>query len=92
MPHGGNRFRSGGVSVVVVSGRQQPLDQAFVRSLGIDSASMRYIAVKSSAHFRSGFETIAGSIHNIDAQSVHMHDYRQMEYRRSKRTLFPRED
>ena len=84
-------LRSGGVSVVVVTSPEQPFDQAFVRSLGIDCASMRYIAVKSAAHFRSGFETIAGSIHNIDAQAVHTHDFRRMVYQRSKRKLYPRQ-
>ena len=85
-------LRSGGVSVVVLSAPEQPFDQAFARSLGIDCASMRYIAVKSGAHFRSGFESIAGSIHNIDAQAIHTHDFKQMEYERSKRKLYPRQE
>ena len=63
-------LRHAGVNVVVVSARMQPLDQAFARSLGIDCAAMQYIAVKSAVHFRSGFEKIAGSIHNIDAQAI----------------------
>ena len=84
-------LRSGGVSVVVVSAPEQPFDQALVRLLGIDCASMRYIVVKSGAHFRSGFERIAGSIHNIDAQAIHTHDYTQMVYERSKRNLYPRQ-
>jgi len=82
-------LRSGGVSVVVVTAREQPFDLAFARSLGIDCASMRYIAVKSSAHFRSGFEGIAGSIHNIDAQAVHSLDLKRIAYQRSKRRLYP---
>ena len=82
-------LRSGGVSVVVVTAREQPFDQAFARSLGIDCASMRYVAVKSSAHFRSGFEGIAGSIHNIDAQAVHSLDFKRLPYHRSKRRLYP---
>src|SRR5207249_4154477 len=38
--------RHRGVNVVVVSVRMQPLDQAFARTLGIDCAAMKYIAVK----------------------------------------------
>ena len=82
-------LRSGGVSVVVVSAREQPFDQAFARSLGIDCASMRYIAVKSSAHFRSGFERIAGSIHNVDAQAIHSLDFKRIVFQRTKRRLYP---
>ncbi len=84
-------LRQAGVNVVVVSARMQPLDQAFARSLGIDCAKMRYIAVKSAVHFRSGFERIAGSIHNIDAAAVHTHDFARLPYRRRRRPMFPLE-
>lgn len=82
-------LRHGGINIVVVSARMQPLDQAFARSLGIDCARMRYIAVKSAAHFRSGFEQIAGSIYNINARAIHTHDFAQLDYRRRSRPMFP---
>jgi microcystin degradation protein MlrC len=81
-------LRHRGVNVVVVSGRMQPLDQAFARSLGIDCAAMRYITVKSAVHFRSGFERIAGSIHNVDAQAIHSHRFASLPYQR-RRPMFP---
>lgn len=84
-------LRHGGVNIVVVSARVQPMDQAFARSLGIDCAAMRYIAVKSSAHFRSGFERIAGSIHNVDARALHSHNYARLDFRRRPRPMFPLE-
>jgi microcystin degradation protein MlrC len=84
------RYR--GVNVVVVSARMQPLDQAFARSLGIDCAAMRCIAVKSAVHFRSGFESIAGSIHNIDARALHTHNFSQLAYQRRRRPMFPMEE
>jgi microcystin degradation protein MlrC len=82
-------LRQAGVSVVVVSGRMQPLDTAFARSLGIDCRRMRYIAVKSAAHFRSGFEPIAGSIHNVDAAAILTHDFSRLAYRKRTRPVFP---
>jgi microcystin degradation protein MlrC len=82
-------LRSKGVSVVVVTAREQPLDPAFARSLGIDCARMRYIALKSSAHFRSGFEAIAGSIFNVDAQAIHTHDFTKLKFQRRTRPVFP---
>ncbi len=84
-------LRQRGVNVVVVSARMQPLDQAFARSLGINCAAMRYLAVKSAVHFRSGFEAMAGSIHNIDASALHTHDFSRLDYRRRRRPMFPLE-
>jgi microcystin degradation protein MlrC len=82
-------LRKDGVSAVVVSARMQPLDPAFARSLGIDCRKMRYIALKSSAHFRSGFEALAGSIFNVDASALLMHDFRKLTYQRRTRPVFP---
>lgn len=82
-------LRIGVVNVVVVTARQQPLDPAFARTLGIDCTQMKYICVKSAAHFRSGFEKIAGSIHNIDTQAILTHDLSKLEYHRRRRPMFP---
>ncbi len=84
-------LRQGGVSVVVVTAREQPLGPAFARTLGIDCARMKYIAVKSSAHFRASFEPIAGSIWNVDAQAIHTHDFAKLPYRKRTRPMFPLE-
>jgi microcystin degradation protein MlrC len=81
-------LRVGGVSIVVVSRREQPFDPAFARSLGIDCAAMKYIAVKSAVHFRSGFERIAGSIHLVDAPALHSHRFETLTYRR-RRPMYP---
>jgi len=83
------RLRIDGVTVVVVSAREQPFDMAFARSLDIDCTQMKYIALKSAAHFRAAFEPIAGSIHNVDAAAIHTHDFRQLEYRNRTRAVFP---
>jgi microcystin degradation protein MlrC len=77
--------------VVVVSGRVQPLDQAFARSLGINCRALRYLAVKSAVHFRSGFKGIAGSIHNVNVRAIHTHDFAQLPYRRRRKPMFPLE-
>ena len=78
-----------GVHVVVISDRHQPVDLAFCRSLGLDCQEMRYLAVKSTGHFRSGFAPIAGSIFNIDTASTLSHDFRQLPYTRLGRKMYP---
>lgn len=75
-------LRQEGVSVVVVHTREQPFDPAFVRTLGIDCAAMKVISLKSAAHFRSGFEQLAGSIHSINARAIHTHDFSQLNFQR----------
>ncbi|MDG1894459.1 MAG: M81 family metallopeptidase [Fuerstiella sp.] len=82
-------IRIDGVNIVVVTAREQPFDMAFARSLGVDCANMKYIALKSAAHFRAAFEPIAGSIHNIDAAGIHTHDFSQLPYSKRTRDMFP---
>ena len=78
-----------GVNVVVVTAHEQPLGPAFARTLGIDCEAMKYIAVKSAVHFRSGFERFAGSIFNVDARAIHTHDFAALEYRKRQRPMYP---
>jgi len=82
-------LRQEGVSVVVVTAREQPLGPAFARTLGIDCASMKYICVKSAAHFRASFEPIGGSIINVDADAIHTHDFTKLTYKNRRRKVFP---
>lgn len=78
-----------GVSVVVVTAAEQPLGPAFAKTLGIDCTAMRYIAVKSAAHFRASFGKFAGSIFNVDTKAIHTHDFKTLPYRVRNRPVFP---
>ena len=78
-----------GVSVVVVTAREQPLGPAFARTLGIDCRAMKYIAVKSAAHFRASFEPFAGTIINVDAAAIHAHDFHRLRHHKRRRKVFP---
>ncbi|MEK6262263.1 MAG: M81 family metallopeptidase [Planctomycetota bacterium] len=82
-------LRQDGVSVVIVTAHEQPLGPAFAKTLGIDCPSMKYIAVKSAAHFRASFERFAGTITNVDAQAIHTHDFKKLTYRKRTRPVFP---
>jgi microcystin degradation protein MlrC len=80
-----------GISVVVVTAREQPFDPAFARTLGVDCTKMKYVAVKSAAHFRSGFEKLAGNIYNVDARAILTHDWGTLPYKKRTRQVFPLE-
>ncbi len=82
-------LRQGGVSVVVISLPQQPIDLALCRSLGMDPGSFGYICVKSTGHFRSGFEPIAGSIFNVDAQGLLAQSFADLPFTRLGRPMYP---
>jgi microcystin degradation protein MlrC len=82
-------IRQDGVSVVVVTAREQPLGPAFARTLGIECGAMKYIAVKSAAHFRASFEPLAGTIINVDAPAIHTHDFGKLHYHKRRREVFP---
>lgn len=82
-------LRTGEVSVVVTTYRQQPVDLALCRSLGMDVASFRYVCVKSTGHFRSGFEPIAGSVHSVDAKGLLGHTFVDLPYTRLGRPMYP---
>jgi microcystin degradation protein MlrC len=45
-----------GVTVVVISNRQQCADPVFFESFGLDIAKARSVIVKSRGHFRGGFD------------------------------------
>lgn len=82
-------IKQDGVSVVVVTSHEQPLGPAFAKTLGIDCTAMKYIAVKSAAHFRASFEKFAGFIINVDAKAIHTHDFKQLRFKNRTRPVFP---
>ena len=86
------RIEEDGVHVLLVSQREQPFDTAFARSLGLDPRRMRYIGVKSAAHFRAGFESWAGGIYPVSEPSVHNPAGGRLPFRRLGRKLYPLDD
>lgn len=81
--------RQGGLHVILTNGREQPFDTAFARTLDLDPRQMRYVGVKSAAHFRAGFESWAGAVHVVSEPSVHSHDTGTLQFHRLGRKLFP---
>lgn len=81
-----------GIHVLLVNGREQPFCTAFSRTLGLDPKQMKYIGVKSAAHFRAGFESWAGTIHAIAEPSVHNPADGKLAFKNLNRTLYPFDD
>jgi microcystin degradation protein MlrC len=55
-------IKIGGVRVIVSSRKMQAVDQALFHHVGIEPASQKIIALKSSVHFRADFQPIAEKV------------------------------
>ena len=80
-------LKSGGIQIICISAMQQPVDLAFARLMGLECAKMRYLCLKSTGHFRSGFGPIAGSIFNVDALGVFTQDFGKLPFKRLGRKM-----
>jgi microcystin degradation protein MlrC len=63
-----------GVEVLVASIRQQPIHREVFTHIGVDLASRAIVALKSSAHFRAGFQEIAEEVIVCLAPGVNLED------------------
>ena len=78
-----------GVDIVVASGRTQVLDpQPFVLH-GIDVSRCRVVGLKSSAHFRAGFDGIVKHIVGTDPPGLSTSTLKNFPYRRVRRPIYP---
>ena len=78
-----------GIHVILVSKREQPLDSALARSLGLDTRRMRFIGLKSSGHFRASFGPWAGVIEVVYEPCVHDFTLEHTEFQKLRRPKFP---
>lgn len=82
--------RQDGIHVILVTKREQPFCTAFSRTLGLDPRTMRYVSVKSAAHFRAGFESWSGAIYVVNEPGLH--DAQHVKFERLGRPLYPLDD
>ena len=82
--------RQDGIHVIMVTKREQPFCTAFSRTLGVDPRTMRYVSVKSSAHFRAGFESWSEAIYVVTEPGLH--DAQHVKFERLGRPLYPLDD
>ena len=67
-------FEQNGVAVLAATIRQQPIHRETFTHLGVDLSSRAIIGLKSSAHFRSGFQEIAQQVIVCLAPGVNLED------------------
>jgi microcystin degradation protein MlrC len=87
------RLVIGGVDVLVYSqGKSQTLDAEVFLLHGIDVMRYKIVALKSSNHFRAGFEPIAHEIIRVDTPGLVSADLFSYPYRRLTRPIAPLDD
>jgi microcystin degradation protein MlrC len=85
-------IRQGGIHVLLVSVREQPFGTAFSLTMGLDPRKMRYIGIKSTVHFRAGFESWAGAIYAVSEPGVNDPPGGGGAFKRLGRKLYPFDD
>lgn len=86
------RLQVQGLDIVVGSERSQTFDTEPFVAVGIDVRAKDVIALKSSNHFRAGFEAIAGSIITADPPGLTTHHVEVFERQTTTQRLWPIHD
>jgi len=77
------------MDVVVASRRSQTFDQEPFLAVGIDVMKYRYVALKSSNHFRAGFQHLASGIVTADTPGLTTHKIEVFPRQHTSRRLWP---
>ncbi len=82
-------LEAAGIDILVCSVRSQVFEPDAFTGLGIDLTSKRLVVVKSSAHYRAGFEADADHICSVGTPGTLRTDFADIPYRKRARTFFP---
>jgi microcystin degradation protein MlrC len=83
------RLSCQGVDIVVASRRTQVLDPGPFLLHGIDVTQCRIVGLKSSAHFRAGYEGLAKQIVTTDPPGLSTSNLPSFPYQRLRRPIYP---
>ncbi|MFY7959008.1 MAG: M81 family metallopeptidase [Elsteraceae bacterium] len=80
-----------GITVVVISQREQCADPAFFEAFGLDIGAARVVVVKSRGHFRGGFDEFFGhdQIVEVDAPGLTSPILKNFAWTRLPRPVIP---
>ncbi|MFP6824080.1 MAG: M81 family metallopeptidase [Pseudomonadales bacterium] len=78
-----------GIDIVVASNRSQTFDIGPFLAVGIDVVTYPIVALKSSNHFRAGFQDIAGTIITADPPGLSTHRMETFNRRRAPGPVWP---
>jgi microcystin degradation protein MlrC len=84
-------LRIGGVTVVVISARQQTADPMFFEMFGLDIGAAHTVAVKSRGHFRAGFRPWfpPTTVYEVDTEGLTSPVLERRQWSRLPRPVYP---
>ena len=80
----------GDVTIVLASKRSQAFSPGVFAAVGVDLAAKRAAVVKSTQHFRAGFDPIATRTFYVNTPGALSLDFARIPYRKAPRDLWPR--
>jgi microcystin degradation protein MlrC len=80
------------MDVIVASNRSQTFDPEPFLAVGIDVRRCKYVALKSSNHFRAGFQELAAAIITADPPGLTTHHIEVFPRQNCTRALWPLDD
>jgi len=83
------RIVVGDIDIVVCSKRSQTLDEQIFLLHGIDIRSYKIVALKSSQHFRAGFEPLAHKIITVDSPGLSSFNLHSFKHTRLAKPVYP---
>ena len=82
-------IESDGVDIVLNDNRTQTFHPEAFEQLGIDLATRRIVCVKSSNHYRAGFDPIAARVIPVATPGAITPDFANIPYKNRARTYWP---
>ncbi len=79
-----------GVHVILASARTQCFHPTAFTALGLDPTTLKALVVKSTNHFRAGFDPIATDVLYVDAPGAIRSDFANIPYQRFKSPYWPK--
>ena len=83
------RIEIEGIDVIVGSLRTQTFDTEPFLAVGIDVSRYKYVALKSSHHFRAGFADVAGAIVTADTPGLSTQNLETFKRQRNQVPMWP---
>ena len=82
----------GNVNIIVCSKRAQAMDDGFFRMVGLRYDMLRYVAVKSSQHFKGWWKDHCSGIVPCDSPGIHCANLKVFDFKNTNTDYFPLAD
>ncbi len=82
----------GNVNIIVTSIRGQAMDDGFFRVVGLRHDLLRYVAVKSSQHFKGWWKNYSSGMVACDSPGIHCADLHVFDFKFTNTGYFPLAD